>query len=104
MRHESDFALHADALWHSHRPLLLAKLAEARRAGWYGPPLIEPGRLTVPAMLREHGYATACFGKWHLGMDGRRKDGAPLAAGAEANLEKQSIFPSDRQWPADARV
>jgi arylsulfatase A-like enzyme len=30
--------------------------------------LIEPGRLTLPAMLREHGYATAGFGKWHLGL------------------------------------
>jgi arylsulfatase A-like enzyme len=31
--------------------------------------LIEPGRLTVPALLRQHGYQTACIGKWHLGMD-----------------------------------
>ncbi len=33
-----------------------------------GPSLIEPGRLTLPAMLREQGYTTACFGKWHVGM------------------------------------
>lgn len=31
--------------------------------------LIEPGRLTLPEFLREHGYATAIFGKWHLGID-----------------------------------
>lgn len=31
--------------------------------------LIEPGRLTVAAFLREHGYATSAVGKWHLGMD-----------------------------------
>jgi arylsulfatase A len=37
--------------------------------GGMSPRLIEPGRLTVPALLKEHGYATACFGKWHLGMD-----------------------------------
>ncbi len=33
-----------------------------------GPSLIAPGRLTLPAMLRDRGYATACVGKWHVGM------------------------------------
>jgi arylsulfatase A-like enzyme len=37
--------------------------------------LIEPGRLTVPALLKQKGYATACIGKWHLGMDWPLKDG-----------------------------
>lgn len=31
-------------------------------------PLIEPDRLTVAGMLRNNGYRTACFGKWHLGL------------------------------------
>ena len=35
----------------------------------WGPPLIEADRLTLPAMLQEHGFATACIGKWHLGWD-----------------------------------
>ncbi len=34
----------------------------------YSEPLIAKDRLTVPALLKQHGYATACIGKWHLGM------------------------------------
>ena len=30
--------------------------------------LIAADRLTVPKLLRDHGYATAGIGKWHLGM------------------------------------
>ena len=33
------------------------------------PPLIEEGRLTLPAMLVQKGYATGAFGKWHLGRE-----------------------------------
>ena len=43
--------------------------------GPYDPPLIEPGRLTVGALLQQHGYHTACIGKWHLGWDWPREDG-----------------------------
>ena len=34
----------------------------------YGTPLIEPGRITVGSFLNDNGYATACVGKWHLGL------------------------------------
>jgi arylsulfatase A-like enzyme len=43
--------------------------------GGYSRRLIEPGRLTVPALLRQHNYATGCIGKWHLGMDWPLKEG-----------------------------
>lgn len=33
------------------------------------PHLMEDGRMTVASFLRQHGYKTACVGKWHLGMD-----------------------------------
>lgn len=36
--------------------------------GIYGDPLIAPDRLTVPGFLKQHGYHTACIGKWHLGQ------------------------------------
>ncbi len=50
-----------------------------------GPSLIAPGRLTLPSLLRESGYATACVGKWHVGMTFVDKDGQPVRGnGVEA--------------------
>jgi arylsulfatase A len=46
----------------------------------WGEPLIEEGRLTVPALLRQHGYATYGIGKWHLGWAWPTKDGRRAAS------------------------
>lgn len=59
----------------------------------FSKPIIPPSRMTVASMLKEQGYATACVGKWHLGMDwvegkpGKEKEvpiGAKMVGGPNA--------------------
>ncbi len=55
----------------------------------YDEPLIEAGRMTVASFLRQQGYATACVGKWHLGLGWQRKNAGP---GAEKPAESSVDF------------
>ncbi|MFT7620550.1 MAG: arylsulfatase A [Planctomycetota bacterium] len=41
--------------------------------------LIDPKRMTVASFLGDHGYHTACIGKWHLGWDFTMKKDNPKA-------------------------
>ncbi len=50
-------------------------------------PLIEDGRLTVAQMLKDHGYNTACIGKWHLGWEWPTTDGKSAKAGKGRNVD-----------------
>ncbi|MFC1653201.1 sulfatase-like hydrolase/transferase, partial [Planctomycetota bacterium] len=43
--------------------------------GQWERPLIEEDRLTLPGMLKDAGYHTACIGKWHLGWNWPKKGG-----------------------------
>ncbi|MFZ2642760.1 MAG: arylsulfatase, partial [Verrucomicrobiia bacterium] len=61
--------------------------------GGLSPRLIEPGRLTVPALLKKQGYYAACVGKWHLGMDWVKKEGKDVS---ELNIEK-----AEQVWNVD---
>lgn len=49
-------------------------------------PAIQPGEVTMPALLKKAGYSTACIGKWHLGFHWPWKEGySPSSAREEGN-------------------
>ena len=48
-------------------------------SGTGGPSMILDERLTIAEMLRGKGYATACIGKWHVGMTFFDQEGAPIS-------------------------
>lgn len=51
-----------------------------------GPSFLKPGTLTLGDMLREKGYRTGIFGKWHVGLTWLDKDGKKLGGGFENSL------------------
>lgn len=53
-----------------------------------GPSLITPGRLTLPAMLKKQGYATAAVGKWHVGLTFRDALGEAIHQGAKEEVKR----------------
>ncbi len=50
-------------------------------SGAGGPSLIASDRMTLPKMLRDQGYSTACVGKWHIGLTFYDTDGQPIHNG-----------------------
>lgn len=56
-----------------------------------GPSLIAKDRLTLPGMLRDKGYETAMFGKWHIGMTFLDKDGKMIHARQPAQNTNRTI-------------
>jgi len=58
----------------------------------FGPSVFDADRLTLPEMLQQKGYSTACIGKWHLGWDWS----ALLREGKR--LQKKGNVASDFDW------
>ena len=51
--------------------------------GGFSTPLIAKDRLTLAGLLKQQGYATGCFGKWHLGMSFPLKNGGVADDGGD---------------------
>ena len=51
-----------------------------------GPSYLKPGTLTLGDMLKEKGYRTGVFGKWHVGLTWLDKDGKRLGGGFKNSL------------------
>ena len=66
-----------------------------------GPSLIAPGRLTLPAMLRDKGYATACVGKWHVGLTFFDKNGQPVRGNGLEAVRQVDFTRPFRGGPTD---
>lgn len=59
--------------------------------GLYADPLITADRLTVPGFLKQHGYHTACIGKWHLGQ------------GWDFDVNENDFYPGSNTGPCNTR-
>ncbi len=62
----------------------------------FGPSSFDKERLTLPEMLQEQGYYTACIGKWHLGWDWdaiKKKGARP-----QGNGKRKAYAATDFDW------
>ena len=57
----------------------------------YDAPLIEPGRVTLASLLRQRGYATACIGKWHLGLGWALSSGGTVSDEGDGRADDPGV-------------
>ena len=67
-----------------------------------GPCLITPGRLTLAGLLKQQGYSTAMFGKWHVGLTAYDKAGNAINQNGLAAVQPLTTHVhkrgTDRPW------
>ena len=67
--------------------------------GQWEQPLIAADRVTVASLLQQHGYRTACIGKWHLGWEWPIADGKlPLFKGGSKTEDQTATQEQQAAW------
>lgn len=65
--------------------------------GAFGKPFFNASDVTLPQVLRDNGYATACIGKWHLGWNWQFKN-PPSGSVMQWGREVAFYHPEDIDW------
>lgn len=64
----------------------------------FGPPMFKDSDLTLAQVLKENGYTTACFGKWHLGWTWNFINKKPSGERTYWNRSHKCYLVDDIDW------